>query len=95
MSVTSVLTVPKNGAIYKDLPGASFNNYQLPPSILIQHTLRLGQGNLSDTGALVINTGEFSGRSPDDKFIVKDNITTITVNWNNFNIPIEPQFLLS
>ena len=92
MLITSVLTVPENGANYKDLPGASFNNYQLPPSILIQHTLKLRQGSLSNTGALVINTGEFSGRSPDDKFIVKDNITTDTVNWNNFNIPIEPHY---
>ena len=49
-----------------------------------------GEGQLSDTGALVIHTGEFTGRSPKDKFIVKDEINpALTINWNDFNLPIE------
>ncbi|MFT3681169.1 MAG: phosphoenolpyruvate carboxykinase (ATP) [Ferruginibacter sp.] len=66
--------------------------YQLQPEELIAHTVERGQGRLNDTGALVINTGEFSGRCPDDKFTVKDELTTGTVNWNDFNIPIEPKY---
>lgn len=71
--------------------GLSLKNtvhYQLSPDQLVQDTLRLKQGVLNDTGALVINTGEFTGRSPKDKFTVKDEITENTVNWNDFNIPI-------
>ena len=67
-------------------------HYQLSPEELIQDTLRLGQGVLNDTGALVINTGEFTGRSPKDKFIVTDEATARFVNWNEFNIPIETNY---
>lgn len=67
--------------------------YQCSPEELVQDTLRLGEGVLNDTGALVINTGEFTGRSPKDKFIVKDAATAGHIHWNEFNIPIdEPYF---
>ncbi|MFX7167369.1 phosphoenolpyruvate carboxykinase (ATP), partial [Acinetobacter baumannii] len=36
----------------------------------------------------------FTGRSPQDKFIVKDAITENTVHWNNYNIPIEEKYFL-
>lgn len=67
-------------------------HYQNSPEELTEDTLRLGEGRLNDTGALVINTGEFTGRSPKDKFIVRDNITDKTVNWNEFNIPLDPAY---
>ncbi|MFN2457998.1 MAG: phosphoenolpyruvate carboxykinase (ATP) [Chitinophagaceae bacterium] len=67
-------------------------HYQMSPEELIQDTLRTGEGVLSDSGALVINTGEFTGRAPKDKFIVKDETTTDTVHWNDFNIPIEDKY---
>lgn len=66
-------------------------HYQLPPEELTEQSLALKQGCLSDTGALVVNTGEFTGRSPKDKFIVKDSITADTVNWNDFNLPFTPE----
>lgn len=64
--------------------------YQLSPEELIAQTLARKQGVLADSGALSINTGTFTGRSPKDKFIVKDAITADTVYWNDFNIPVEP-----
>lgn len=67
-------------------------NYQKTPEELVQDTLRIGEGVLNDTGALVIKTGEFTGRSPKDKFTVKDETTADTVHWNEFNIPIEPRY---
>lgn len=67
-------------------------HYQLGPAELTADTLRLGQGLSSDTGALVISTGEFTGRSPKDKFIVRDSVSQHTVNWNEFNIPIESRY---
>ena len=65
-------------------------HYQLSPEELVQDTLRLGQGELNDSGALVIRTGEFTGRSPKDKFTVKDETTADSIHWNEFNIPMEP-----
>ncbi len=67
-------------------------HYQLSPSELSDQTVQRGEGVLNDTGALVIKTGEFTGRSPKDKFIVKDAITADTVHWNDFNIPIEEKY---
>src|SRR5690606_29485451 len=67
-------------------------HYQLNPDELVKDTLRLGEGVLNDTGALVINTGEFTGRSPKDKFTVKDETTDDSVFWNEFNIPLEEKY---
>jgi phosphoenolpyruvate carboxykinase (ATP) len=65
-------------------------HYQLDPENLTKQAVDKGQGELCSTGALVIKTGEFTGRSPKDKFIVKDDLTADTVNWNDFNIAIDP-----
>ena len=66
-------------------------HYQNQPDELAEQTLLRGQGEVNDTGALCIRTGEFTGRSPQDKFIVKDALTADTVHWNNFNIAIAPE----
>jgi phosphoenolpyruvate carboxykinase (ATP) len=65
--------------------------HNLPPALLIQKTLEKKLGKLTDNGALAINTGKFTGRSPDDRFIVKDDLTTETVNWGKFNIPLSEE----
>lgn len=67
-------------------------HYQLHPEELVEQTVLRKQGILNNTGALCINTGEFTGRSPQDKFTVKDAITENSVHWNNFNNPIEEKY---
>ena len=67
-------------------------HYQLTPAELSDQTIARGEGVHNDTGALIIKTGEFTGRSPKDKFIVKDELTVDSVNWNDFNIPIEEKY---
>src|SRR5688500_10066260 len=64
-------------------------HYNLSPEELIQQTILHNQGLLTDTEAIAVNTGAFTGRSPKDKFIVKDALTSDTVFWNEFNIPLE------
>src|SRR5689334_625862 len=67
-------------------------HYQLKPNDLLDDCLRKGQGHLNDSGALVISTGQFTGRSPKDRFILRDEATQNVINWNEFNIPIEPKY---
>ncbi|MFA9190430.1 phosphoenolpyruvate carboxykinase (ATP) [Flavobacterium sp. FZUC8N2.13] len=65
-------------------------HYQLTPDQLHEMTLNRGEGRETSTGALAINTGKFSGRSPQDRFIVKDSVTENEVWWGDINIPFEP-----
>lgn len=64
--------------------------YQLTPNQLQDITIAKGQGVETSTGALAINTGEFTGRSPQDRFIVKDGITIDRVWWSTINVPFDP-----
>jgi phosphoenolpyruvate carboxykinase (ATP) len=59
--------------------------WNLSPSELVEETIINGLGQLSNTGALAIETGEFTGRSPQDRFIVCDENTENTVWWGNIN----------
>jgi phosphoenolpyruvate carboxykinase (ATP) len=60
--------------------------WNLSPSELIEDCIITGDGMLTDTGALAIDTGEFTGRSPKDRFIVRDEITEKAVWWGDVNI---------
>ena len=60
----------------------------LPVAALVEETLVKGQGRLMNSGALSINTGRFTGRSPKDRYIVEDNFTSQSVDWGDINIPI-------
>ncbi|TDE55442.1 phosphoenolpyruvate carboxykinase (ATP) [Flavobacterium sp. GT3P67] len=65
-------------------------HYQLSPEELHDITIKSGQGIESSTGALAVNTGEYTGRSPQDRYIVKDSISENQVWWGKVNIPFEP-----
>lgn len=65
---------------------------QLPVQELVKQTLMRGEGVLNDTGALLVKTGAFTGRSPQDKFIVRDSLAETAVNWNKFNTPIDEKY---
>jgi phosphoenolpyruvate carboxykinase (ATP) len=63
--------------------------YQLSPAELIEAALIRNEGVLADTGALAIDTGEFTGRSPKDRFIVEDSKTQNSVWWGKVNIKFD------
>lgn len=63
--------------------------HQLSPDELHDMTIKLGQGIEASSGALAVNTGEFTGRSPQDRFIVMDQITKDQVWWGKVNIPFD------
>lgn len=58
---------------------------------LVQEILKNREGEFSSTEALVCSTGKFTGRSPLDKFIVRDEVTESTVDWGAINIPISTE----
>ena len=60
----------------------------LPIATLIEIAIQKNEGLLSNSGALSVKTGKFTGRSPDDKFIVDDEITHDLVDWGKVNHPI-------
>ncbi len=64
-------------------------HYQLSANELHEKTIALGQGVETSSGALAINTGKYTGRSPEDRFIVKDSITENQVWWGKVNIPFD------
>lgn len=63
----------------------------LSPHELIQYALQSAEGELATNQALVVKTGKRTGRSPKDRFIVQDKVTTNTVEWNTINQPFNPQ----
>ncbi|HVF97103.1 MAG TPA: phosphoenolpyruvate carboxykinase (ATP), partial [Flavisolibacter sp.] len=92
MSVPTIVSFSTESLLRIGLKNTASIHYQSTPEELVDDTLRMGEGVLTDTGALAINTGEFTGRSPQDKFTVIDETTADTVHWNNFNIPIEEKY---
>ncbi len=64
-------------------------HWNLSTEALSKKTIELGQGELNDTGALCVSTGKFTGRSPKDKFTVKDAITEHSVDWGDVNLPFD------
>ena len=63
----------------------------LPVPALVEMILQSKEGVLSSTGALSVRTGKFTGRSPDDKFIVDDDVTHGSVDWGKVNRPISEE----
>ena len=63
--------------------GAVYRN--LTPAQLVEHALRRGEGTLSNTGALVVKTGKYTGRSANDKFIVDTPAVHDDIAWGKVN----------
>ena len=61
----------------------------LTPAQLTEHALRRGEGKLSNTGALVVKTGKYTGRSANDKFMVDTPAVHNEIAWGKVNRPIE------
>jgi len=59
--------------------------FNLSANELTEATLAINEGSITNSGALSIQTGKFTGRSPKDRFIVSDLLTKDAVDWNDIN----------
>ncbi|PID69706.1 MAG: phosphoenolpyruvate carboxykinase (ATP) [Flavobacteriales bacterium] len=79
----------------KDLSQYGLKNvkahWNLPPEELQRITVEKGMGVETENGTLAVNTGKFTGRSPQDRFLVRDNYTEDKVWWGKVNKPISPE----
>src|SRR5215212_7755454 len=69
--------------------GRAYNNLSVPS--LVEVIIKRKEGIISSTGALSVKTGRFTGRSPDDRYIVDDEVTHKTVDWGKVNHPISEE----
>jgi len=70
-----------------DLTAAKSVQLNLSAAELVERSLARGEGQLASTGAFVADTGQFTGRSPKDKFVV-DNAASASVDWGAVNQPV-------
>src|SRR5690625_3939822 len=64
-----------------------YHNASVP--VLVEKILSRDEGILSETGAIMATTGAYTGRSPKDRFVVKDEETADKVDWGSVNQPID------
>ncbi|MFP5330338.1 MAG: phosphoenolpyruvate carboxykinase (ATP), partial [Alphaproteobacteria bacterium] len=65
-------------------------HWNLTTAPLVEHAVRRGEGLLAKDGPLVVRTGRHTGRSAQDKFIVRDEVTDSTVWWGKTNKAMDP-----
>ena len=69
--------------------GRVYRNLSVPQ--LVEQAIKGHEGVLADNGALVVETGKYTGRSPKDKFIVKETSSEGEIDWNQHNAPISEE----
>jgi phosphoenolpyruvate carboxykinase (ATP) len=85
VGVRSAHGIEKNG-----IANARCVYWNLSPSSLLEESVRRSEGLLSADGALVVSTGKHTGRSPNDKFIVKEPESEKHIDWGTTNKPFDP-----
>jgi phosphoenolpyruvate carboxykinase (ATP) len=75
-----------------DIETTSRNNsfVELCPAELVEYSVLRGEGQFAANGALVVHTGRRTGRSPKDRFIVKEPSTADSIDWGTVNQPVAP-----
>jgi phosphoenolpyruvate carboxykinase (ATP) len=79
--------ISRYGVEEQGLGAAATVYWNQSPAQLVEHAIRRGEAALSADGALVCNTGEFTGRSPNDKFVVEESTSRDSIWWGKVNKP--------
>ncbi|HEX6784565.1 MAG TPA: phosphoenolpyruvate carboxykinase [Sphingomicrobium sp.] len=83
--------VPNYGLDAQGFATSAHIFWNLGTAPLVEHALKRGEGELTKDGALLVDTGKFTGRSVKDKFVVRDATTEDTINWGPINQPMTPE----
>ena len=83
--------ISQHGVEEQGLGAAATVHWNLSPAELYEQAVRRGEATLANEGALVCHTGEFTGRSPNDKFVVEEPGSKDRVWWGKVNKPIAPE----
>jgi phosphoenolpyruvate carboxykinase (ATP) len=87
---TAAETISEHGLEQHGLNPTKTVHWNLSPVHLYEAALRRGEGELAHGGGFAAVTAPHTGRSPNDKFTVKDDSTAQTVDWGPVNVPMEP-----
>ncbi len=68
-------------------------HWNLDAAGLYEHAIRRQEGKIAKGGAFVALTGEHTGRSPLDRFIVEEASTKNDIDWGDVNRPVSPEVL--
>ena len=66
-------------------------HWNLSPARLYEESFGRNDGVLAHMGALTTSTAPYTGRSANDKFVVRDEVTEGTVDWGKVNVPMTPE----
>ncbi|ARS26640.1 phosphoenolpyruvate carboxykinase [Sphingomonas sp. KC8] len=83
--------IPAHGLTAQGINVAAQIHWNLPTAPLVEEAVRRGEGVLAKDGPLVVQTGKHTGRSANDKFIVRDAETEDTVWWGKTNKGMTPE----
>src|SRR5215212_2513536 len=64
-------------------------HWNLSPAALYEEAVRRGEAQLAADGPLVARTGQHTGRSPNDKFVVREPQSERHIHWGTVNRPID------
>ncbi len=78
----------KFGLAEHGLSNINIAYWNLGTAQLLEHAVRRHEGLFASGGSYVVRTGQFTGRSPRDKFIVRDEDTEAAVEWGQVNQPM-------
>ena len=75
----------------QDITDTGNQYWNLGTAQLYEEAIRRGEGKMAKDGPLVVKTGRCTGRSANDKFTVRDDMTESTVDWGKVNRPMTPE----
>jgi phosphoenolpyruvate carboxykinase (ATP) len=82
--------VPQHGLDAQGITTPAELHWNLTTAPLVEHAVQRGEGLLAKDGPLVVRTGKHTGRSAQDRFLVKNRVSRDTVWWGKTNKPMEP-----
>ncbi len=66
-------------------------HWNLPPARIYEEAIRRNEGELAHMGGFTAITAPHTGRSPNDKYTVREEATGSAIDWGTVNVPMEPE----